>query len=600
MLENGSPQSPYHAALASLRGGLWAALGLSATISLLMLTGSIYMQQVYNRVLTSGSVPTLISLFAIVVVLHGFLVLYDGLRMRLLSRLALRLDRALACSVFEADLAVRQGAAPTAPPLGPDLDLVRSTLSGPGMLALFDLPFTVIFLTILFLIHPVLGGLTVLGMALAAALALLNRKVLMRPMAAAHETEARQRRFAEGARHAAATVAALGMTGAVRNRWHALQTERLVQQQQGFEPSEALSAASRGLRMLLQSALLTAAAWLVIDNAISSGAIVASSILSGRALGPVDQIIGQWRNIAAARAAHARLGAAPLRRRAAQLDLPPITGALEVRGLVRLRNPETAGQDSPERILDGISFSLTAGEGLGIAGASGGGKSTLARLLVGALQPDGGEIRFDGATASQWDPDRLGRQIGYLPQRVDLLPGTVRDNISRFDPAATDAAVIEAAKAAGVHEMILRLPAGYGTELGEREPPLSGGQIQRIGLARALYGAPRLLVLDEPNAHLDQAGEAALARCLAERRAAGVTVIILAHRAGALAAVDRLMVLEDGQIVQDGPRDMVLTLLTGAARPGPKVTIRNLAAEKTGLQPGDTRLMRHSPAQRVS
>jgi ABC-type protease/lipase transport system fused ATPase/permease subunit len=318
--------------------------------------------------------------------------------------------------------------------------------------------------------------------------------------------------------------------------------------------------------MLLQAVLLTAGAWLSIQGSMSAGGIVAASILSGRALAPVDQLIGHWRGLASAMIAHKALSTELMETdHAAPLALPPLTGALEVSGLTAFA-PSTNPMNEAKPILDAVSFELAPGEGLGIVGASASGKSTLARLIVGALRADKGEIRFDGAPAKAWNEGALNRQIGYLPQRIDLLPGTLRDNIARFDPQASDTDVMAAAEAAGVHDMILRLPDGYATDLSQTELPLSGGQIQRIGLARALYGNPRLLVLDEPNAHLDMAGEAALVRSLRALRASGVTIIVLAHRAGALAAVDRLMVLQNGRIAQDGPRDAVLTVL-GAAKP---------------------------------
>ena len=558
--------SSYRQALRGMRRGLGIVGLLSAAISLLMLTGSIYMLQVYDRVLNSGSIPTLIALFGIVVMLYGFLAFYDGLRMRLLSRLGMQLDAQLAPAAFRADLAAfRHQGQPGAGSLRQRLDLVRGFLGGPAILAMFDLPFTVLFLGVLFLIHPILGWMTVFGMALAGGLALINRAVLKSPMAAAREAEEAQGRFAESARQAAPVLAALGMAGAVTKRWTGLHAAMLGRQQSGTEPSEVLTALSRALRMLLQSALLTAGAWLVIDGAMSGGSIVAASILSGRALGPVDQLIGHWRQIAALREAHDRLSRDLGAANATQsVELPPLQGALDIEELTTFAATRPGSRLEPAKVLDSISFSLAPGDGLGIVGASASGKSTLARMIVGAALPEKGEVRFDGATARQWDPDRLGRQIGYLPQRIDLLPGSLRDNIARFDPLATDAEVIRAAKSAGVHDMILRLPDGYSTQIGA-EVPLSGGQIQRIGLARALYGRPKLLVLDEPNAHLDQAGEAALARCLVALRKDGATVIVLAHRAGALAAVDRLMVMEAGRIVQDGPRDEVLTLLGGGA-----------------------------------
>lgn len=560
--------SPYVTALRELRSGMAKTAGISAIISVLMLTGSIYMLQIYDRVLASGSIPTLLALFAIVVGLYGFLTFYDGLRMRFLSRLSLQLDARLAQRCFAADLETRRSSRPVSHFIT-DLELVRNVMSGPAVLALFDLPFTLLFLGVLFLIHPVLGSISILGMALAAGLAWLNRITLAHSLTSSHEAMVLQQGFLRGAQRSAAAIFALGMSAPVAHRWLGFHHTRLHNQQQGFEPSESLSALSRSLRMLLQSGLLTAAAWLVIEGSITAGAIVASSILSGRALAPVDQLIGQWRNLAQARAAHDRLVLLPDESSPHGVNLPPLSGNIEVRALTYRAQPELLNSDP---VLDDISFQIQGGEGLGIIGPSACGKSTLARLIVGALSLQSGEIRFDGATADQWDPDLLGRQIGYLPQNVILLPGSIRDNIARFDPAADDDAVIKAATDAGVHEMILHLPHGYGTEIGEGDPPLSGGQVQRIGLARALFGDPGILVLDEPNAHLDVEGETALIRSLRARRKAGCTVIVLAHRKGAFAAVDRLMLLQAGKIQQDGPRDQVLARL--ASRRGPRTTPR--------------------------
>ncbi|MFN3972069.1 MAG: type I secretion system permease/ATPase [Gemmobacter sp.] len=550
--------------LASLRPGLLAAAGFSAVISVLMLTGSIYMLQVYDRVLLSGSIPTLLALFAIVVVLHIFLALYDGLRMRLLSRLAFRLDANLAPAAFRAGLGRQGGQALR------DLETVRGFLSGPVMLALFDLPFVVLFLAVLFVIHPHLGWLTVGGIAIAALLAGLNWAVTHGPLRAATGHEESARDFGALAQRAGPTLGALGMVGSVTRHWLGMHNVAQAISQRGSEPSVTIAAAARSLRMLLQSALLTTAAWLVIQGEISAGAIIASSILAGRALMPVDQLIGQWRSLARASEARRRLDVLPRSETPTRrVSLPRPSGAVVVEGLTRYA-PARAGQDTHPadriRLLDNVAFTLSPGEGLGVVGASASGKSTLARLLVGVLAPDAGEIRFDGATRDQWDPDRLGAHVGYLPQQIDLLPGTVRDNIARFDPDATDAAVIAAAEAAGILAMVLSMPDGFDTKLGHADLPLSGGQVQRIGLARALYGDPAILVLDEPNAHLDQAGEAALTRALLARRAAGATVIVMAHRAGALAAIGTLMVLQAGRVVQAGPRDEVLTLLDTTRR----------------------------------
>ncbi|MFA9230638.1 MAG: type I secretion system permease/ATPase [Microgenomates group bacterium] len=590
----------YTEAVTRMRSGIAVAAVFSAVISVLMLTGSIYMLQVYDRVLTSGSIPTLLVLFGIVVVLYIFLAFYDGLRMRILSRLAMGLDTALSAQAFRQGLNddhTKGGAGQARR----DLETVRGFIASPAMMALFDLPFTALFLAILFVIHPILGWMTVGGMVMAGLVALANRAVLKRTSAGSQNADAEQRRLADGAYRAASLLAAMGMVGPITARWKALHDHALANQQQSAEPSEVLAALSRSLRMLLQSALLTAGAWLVIAGEISAGSIIASSILSGRALAPADQIIGQWRVISAAKAAHDRLvrtlsGSAPqsdagsVLGASARVALPPPTGAIELNNVTRLA-PAVPARVEARKILDAITFSLKPGDGLGVVGASASGKSTLARLLVGALSPDAGELRFDGATLDQWDGDELGRHLGYLPQRVDLLPGTVRDNIARFDPEATDEQVLFAAQEAGVHDMILRLPDGYATDLGRADVPLSGGQVQRIGLARALYGNPRILVLDEPNAHLDMAGEAALTRALIARRAAGVTVIVMAHRAGALAAISRLMVMQDGKIIQDGPRDDILTLIgtpvQQASPPAAKSSPERLAsAERLRKPPG--------------
>lgn len=552
-------ESPYYIALRGLRRGLVTVAGVSGLISVLMLTGSIYMMQVYDRVLNSGSIPTLLALFAIVAMLYGFLAFYDATRMRFLSRLSLQLDDHLAGLLFRHDIICAQ-TAQAKRQASSDLEMLRNVLSGPATLAAFDLPFTLLFLAVLFLIHPVLGGLTLLGMGIACLLALANRAALKNPTKQAQQFELSKRRFADGVYQSGATLSALGMQGFVTHHWLQLHKSMLAHHQLGTDPSELLSAISRSLRMLLQAGLLTAAAWLVIRGQISAGAIVASSILSGRALMPVDQLIGQWRLLAAARMSHDRLMAIDIGKKRMNVGLPALSGKIVLSNISKLGQAGMLGQERL-KLLNGVSFSLSPGDGLGIVGASGSGKSTLARLIVGAVTPDEGDIRFDGATAAQWETDALGRQIGYLQQRVDLLPGSIRDNIARFDPHASDAAVIKAAREAGVHDMILRLPLGYATAIGLEETPLSGGQIQRIGLARALYGAPKLLVLDEPNAHLDLAGEADLTRCLLSRRASGVTVIVLAHRAAALAAIDRMIVLQDGEVTKDGARDAILAAL---------------------------------------
>jgi PrtD family type I secretion system ABC transporter len=575
---------PWRAAMRSLRAPLIAVGGFSALLNVLMLTGSVYMLQVYDRVLASGSVPTLMGLFAIVVVLYLFLGLYDGLRARMLARAGLALDRAMAAPAFRAwlraGLESGQGAGADRPLR--DLETLRAAAASPAAAVLFDLPFVPLYLGILFLLHPWLGLATVAGALIAAAIALAGRLLTRAALARAQGHEAAERGLAEAARAAGETVAAMGMERALEGRWRSLHDRSLAAQQEGAEPAEALAAASRAFRMLLQSAILTLGAFLVIRGEISAGMIIAASILSGRALGPIDQLVGQWRTLSRAAEAARRLRAfsAALPAPPARIALPEPAGRIVVKGLTRFQPDRPGAPRGAERprILSDVSFTLAPGDALRVVGASAAGKSTLARLLVGALAPDAGEIRLDGATLDQYGPDRLARHIGYLPQRVEMLPGTVRDNIARFAPEATDVAVIAAARAAGVHEMILELPEGYATRVGGPDTPLSGGQMQRLGLARALYGNPALVVLDEPNSNLDVGGEQALNAAIERLRAQGATVVIMAHRASALAAVNRILVLEKGRVTAFGDKAEILEMADRPAATRRRPTIRSVGA----------------------
>jgi len=551
----------------------------SAVINVLMLTGSIYMLQVYDRVLSSGSVPTLFGLFAIVVVLYAFLGYYDFLRTRSLSRMAIKLDQMTGAATFRnwvrSGLPGDAGAGPMAGQPLRDLEVVRSFMSGPAIMALFDLPWVPLYLGILFFIHAWLGWLTVAGAGVVFLLALANRAVTRRAILRSMAMDGAERDFTERSRRGAEAIQAMGMEQAITARWGAMHIATLAAGQMGSDPSEMLAAASRAFRMLLQSAILTLGALLVLRGEISGGMIIASSILTGRALTPVDQIIGQWRSMARALEAHRNLGAffAAQPAQKQQIDLPAPTGQITVTRVSKLA-PGKPGTDRA-RILNQVSFTLEPGDGLGVIGNSASGKSTLARLLVGAWGPDAGEVRLDGATLDQWDPVKLGRAIGYLPQTLEMLPGTIRDNIARFDPEADDGSVIAAAKLAGVHEMILRLPEGYATRLGGAEMPLSGGQIQRLGLARAIYRQPRLVVLDEPNSNLDVAGDDALAQTIAALRAAGSVVIVMAHRPSAIAAVNKVMILHSGTVAQFGDKEEVLAAVTGrtAAAQAPSAVV---------------------------
>lgn len=560
---------PYRTALRALRPAFLMIGLFSALINVLMLTGPVYMLQIYDRVLASGSLATLRGLFLIVIVLYAFMGVYEFLRSHMLGRAAARLDMAVGEPAFRAWL---QGAAARgrdeAAPLR-DLETMRSFLSGPAMGSIFDVPWIPLYLAVLFLIHPWLGWLTLAGAAVVVCVALLGRVLTRAPLERSARAEGEARSFAGQARQSGETIGALGMEGRIARRWRRMHAASLAESQSAGGVSEVTGAFSKSFRLLLQSAILTLGAFLVLGQEISAGMIIASSILSGRALAPVDQLIAQWRLIGAASLAHRRLKAFfdGADRPAPPVALPPPTGQITASRLTCLA-PAPPGAERA-RMLNQVSFELEPGDGLGIIGNSAAGKSTLARAIVGALAPDTGEIRFDGATRDQWDPEMLGRHIGYLPQMAELLPGTIRDNITRFDETARDEDMFAAARLAGVHEMILALPEGYATRVGYPGQPLSGGQIQRLGLVRAIFGRPRIVVLDEPNSNLDASGEAALARAIRALRAQGTTVIMATHRTSALAEMNRIMLLNQGNALRFGERDEVLRSLMLRPVPSP-------------------------------
>ena len=549
-------ETVYAAALRGLRGTILLVAVFSALINLLMLTGPVYMLQIYDRVLSSGSVATLLGLFAIVVVLYGFLGLYEFLRRRLLSRAALRLDARVGEEAVR--IALRPGAGDTRPER--ELETIRGFLSGGAITGLFDLPWTPLFLGLLFLIHPWLGVLTLAGAGVVAVAALLNHWLTRGATRRTMALDAAERSLVDQARGDVETLQALGMRERLVARWREMHDAALAAGQRGGDRAEGIGAFSKSFRLLLQSAILTMGAFLALRQEITPGMIIAASIIAGRALAPVDQVIGQWRAIARASEAHRRLRetfeAPPAEIR--RIDLPAPAGDLQVTDLTSLAPAGAVPGVERPRLLDRVGFALEAGDGLGVVGNSAAGKSTLARLLVGAWQPDAGQVRLDGATLDQWAPEALGRHVGYLPQSLQMLPGSVGENIARFDPEAEDADIIAAARIAGVHEMILGLPEGYATRIDRMSRPLSGGQIQRLGLARAVFGAPRLIVLDEPNSNLDADGDDALARAIRTMRAQGSTVVVMAHRPSALTAVNKILLLHRGRVAQFGDKDAVL------------------------------------------
>jgi ATP-binding cassette subfamily C protein len=546
------------AARREVRGLVLAAALFGGFVNLLMLTGPLFMLQVYDRVLSARSQETLVALMLIVVFLYAVMGLLDHARGRVMARVAARLRGALDGRVFEA--ALRRAARHPGPvrDAGPgalrELDAVERLVAAPVALALFDLPWAPLFLAGLFLFHPWLGWFALAGGAALVCLTALTQALTRSPAHEAQAASAAAERLAAELREGVETVCGLGMQGAAFARWRALRARALAAGLAAADRAGGFSAATRALRLLLQSAMLALGAWLVLEGALSGGAMVAASILLGRALAPVEQAIGQWEVVQQGVTGWRRLAELLAQEppEPARIALPRPAARLEVEGLTLV----PAGAAQP--VLRAVSFGLEPGQALGVIGPSGAGKSALARALAGLWPPAAGEIRLDAAPLERYAPEALGRLVGYLPQQVRLFEGTVAENIARLDPAARDAGIVEAARLADAHRMIMALPQGYDTPLGAGARRLSGGQVQRLGLARALYGGPVLLVLDEPNAHLDNDGAEALGAAIRAVKAAGGAVVVTAHRPSALRECDLLLVLEGGVRRAFGPRDAVL------------------------------------------
>lgn len=538
------------------RGLLVSAVIFSMFVNLLMLTGPLYMLQVYDRVLGSRSEPTLIALSGLVIFLFLVMGLLDHARGRVLARIGARLQARLDRRVFEAAVA-RAGVAPGDPLAASaqrDLLALQQFWTSPVSAALIDMPWTPVFLAAIFIFHPMMGWLAVGGGAVLVALALLNQRLGKAPILEANAAAAAAEQQADRLKSEAELLRAMGMTGAAFTRWSVARTGALAASMQSSDLAGSFASLTRTLRLFLQSAILGLGAWLVLRGEMSAGAMIAGSIVMGRALAPVEQAIGQWAILTRAREGRTHLEQLLSLQppEPARTALPRPRALLEVEGLAVIL------PGSPNPVLQGISFRLEPGQALGIIGPSGAGKSTLGRAIVGALRPVAGKIRLDGAELTQFDPAVLGGHIGYLPQNVTLFDATVAENIARLAPEPDDAGVVAAARAAAAHEMILRLPRGYDTRLTPAGSQLSGGQVQRVGLARALYGNPVLLVLDEPNSNLDNEGSQALNAAIRKLKSEGGSVIVIAHRPAAIQECDMLLMLEEGQRRAFGPRDEVL------------------------------------------
>lgn len=547
---------------AMLRHNFIAAGVFSFFINMLMLVPSLYMLQIYDRVLASRNEMSLWMLTIIMLGMYLLLGALEWVRSRLLVRAGARLEKEINQRVFTAafEAILRKAGGDPRQAIG-DLTNIRQFLTGNGLFAFFDAPWAPIYLAFIFILHPMLGLFSLAGMLMLITLTAITEWATNKPLAAANAAAIQSSNFANNQLANAEVIEAMGMLPSLRARWQQKHNTHLAQQSVASDRAGVIAAVTKFVRISLQSLILGLGAYYVIKGEIGPGTMIVGSILMGRALGPIELLISTWRSFVSVRGAYKRLGELlnrfPARREA--MSLPPPKGTVLVEGLVAV----PSGSQVP--VLKGIGFAIVAGETIGIVGPSGSGKSTLARLLVGVLPPTNGKVRLDGADVYLWDKTELGPWIGYLPQDVELFDGTIAENISRFGEIDSEQ-VISAAKRAGVHEMILRFPLGYDTQLGPGGGILSGGQRQRIGLARALYGDPSLIVLDEPNSNLDDAGETALVQAVLDLKRRGKTVVLISHRTSIIGAVDKLLVLRDGMIQTFGPRDQVVQSLQQAAQ----------------------------------
>lgn len=541
----------------SAQGGLfWAVALFSAFVNLLMLTGPLFMLQVYDRVLGSRSEETLLALFVLMTFLFAMMGLLDAVRARVMTRLSARFQAALEARVFRASLgrsALFPADAPAALALR-DLDSIRQVLAAPVFLALFDLPWAPLFLFAVFIFHPWMGMLAVAGALVLIAVTLANQWVTRRGVLSAQAALQRAERLADQLRDEADLIQSLGMRGAGFARWMTARHEAIAATLLSSDATGVFSTVTKTFRLFLQSAMLALGAYLVLQGQLTPGAMIAASIMMGRALAPVEQAIAGWAMVQRAQEAWKRLSALL----GAQPPEPQRTALPRPRAVLEANQLTVVPPGHGQAALRMVSFRIGPGQALGVIGPSGAGKSTLARAITGAWKPASGWLRLDGATLDQYDPDVLGDHIGYLPQRVTLFDGTIAENIARLSPDPDDAAIVRAAQKAAAHQMILDLPQGYDTRVTQSGGRLSGGQIQRIGLARALYGDPVLLVLDEPNSNLDNDGSLALNAAIRAMKAEGKSVIIMAHRPAAIQECDLLLVLDNGARRAFGPRDEVL------------------------------------------
>jgi PrtD family type I secretion system ABC transporter len=546
---------------------LGAVAVFSGVVNLLMLSGSIYMLQVYDRVLPSRNVATLFGLSAIVLIAYVFQAYFEAARARMLSRIATLFDIGLQKRIYLAiaSLPLQGARAVVAQQPLRDLDQIRAFMSGVGPTAFLDIPWTPLFLIGLFVFHPAIGFVAVLGAAVIVVLTVATERLARKAAKSAMQLGEQRQALADATSQNAEVIRALGMTRQLTGRWLHANEEYLRHNLDVAAIHANIGASAKAVRFILQSAILGVGAYLVIIEQASGGIMIASSIMMGRALAPVEIALSNWKQLVAARQGMKRL------RKSLTAAAPPVPAAVLLprpKKSLSVENITVAVPGTDRVILADISFKLTAGTGLALLGASAAGKSTLARTLVGTWPPAKGVIRLDDASLRNWSPDELGKFVGYLPQDVALFDGTVAENIARFDGDAASDTVLAAAQLAGAHEMILSLPDGYATRIGDRGSCISAGQRQRIGLARAVFGNPFLVVLDEPNANLDHDGERALIKAIEQLRVNQSIVVLVSHRPETLAALNLTMVLREGRMVAFGPRDELFARVARAVNPG--------------------------------
>lgn len=575
MQQHNAPRHELRAARNASLSGIVLCFIFSIFVNLLMFAGPLFMMQIYDRVLGSRSEETLVALFILIGFLYVLMGVLDYARGRVVARVGAKIQATLDTRVFDGTLrtAVHPGMR-AKPATGlRDLETIQTFCASPVLLAVLDLPWSPLFFAAIFIIHPTLGWLSLAGGGVLICIALINQVLTCKKVAQAQGVSAEAATFSEQARQATEIVRGQGMQAAITTRWQSKRLDSLSQNLSASDWTGSFTSMTKALRMFLQSAMLAVGAWLVLQNEMSGGAMIAGSTFLGRALAPIEQMVGQWAMLQRVRMAWTSLNRflenVPPEVEISQLPTPEAN--LLVQGMSLI--PPGAQKAT----LRNLSFQLRPGEALGVIGKSGAGKSTLARALLGLWPLASGEIRLGGATLDQYRTDDLGHHIGYLPQQVTLLHGTIAENIARFAQDPDIDAVIAAAKRARAHDLILSLPKGYDTQIGGNDSMLSGGQQQRIGLARALFGEPVLLILDEPNSALDADGSDALNQAVRDYKAQGKAVIIMTHRPTAIAECDTLMVVDQGSVAKIGPRDEIIKSMMKNS----EGVTRNIAQAKT-------------------